>query len=87
MNAVETNFFEGLKASPFNFYAHYTDDPFQDVWLSEYHTFHDNAVLMLRDGAYVKVDGRKTTLVRGDAWLLRRDAEKEKLSVGESIVP
>lgn len=87
MNSVETEHFDGLKASPFNFYAHYTDDASQDDWLSDYHTFHDNPVITLSDGAYVKVEGKKTTLVRGEAWVLRKDSEKEKVAVGESIVP
>ena len=91
MNAVETTHFDGLKALPFNFFAHYTADAYgqsaQDDWLSEYHSFHDNAVIMLSDGAYVKVDGKKTTLVRGDAWVLRKDSEKEKLIEGGAIVP
>jgi hypothetical protein len=42
---------------------------------------------MLSDGAYVKVEGKKTTLVRGEAYILRKDLEKEKLEEGESIVP
>jgi len=87
MNSVETNYFEGLKASPFNFFAHYTGDGYQDDWLSEYHSFHENAVIMLSDGAYVKVEGKKTTLVRGEAWVLRKDSEKEKLIEGGTIVP
>jgi len=87
MNAVATNHFDGLKASPYNFHAHYRDDASQDDWLSEYRSFHDNPVIMLSDGAYVKVDGKKTTLVRGDAWVLRKDSEKEKLEAGGSIVP
>lgn len=87
MNSVETSRFDGLNASPFNFYPHYTDDGNQDDWLSEYHSFHDNPVIMLSDSAYVKVEGKKTTLVRGEAWVLRKDAGKEKVDVGESIVP
>jgi len=91
MNSVETGHFDGLKASPFNFVAHYTADDYgqsmQDEWLSEYHSFHDNPVIMLSDGAYVKVEGKKTTLVRGDSWILRRDSEKEKLKVGGTVVP
>jgi len=92
MNSVETDHFDGLNATPFNFFAHYDADAYgqstvHDDWLSDYHTFHDNAVIMLSDGAYVKVDGKKTTLVRGDAWILRKDSEKEKLVVGETIVP
>lgn len=87
MNSVATNHFDGFQASPFNFYVHYTEDVFQDDWISEYHTFHDNPLIIASDGAYVKVDGKKTTLVRGDAWVLRRDSEKEKLEAGRSIVP
>jgi hypothetical protein len=58
-----------------------------DDWLSEYHSFHDNPVIMLNDGAYVKVEGKKTTLVRGEGWILRRDSEKERLVVGGTVVP
>ena len=87
MNSVETDHFDGLAVSPFNFYPHYEDDINQDDWLSDYHSFHDNPVIMLSDGAYVKVDGKKTTLVRGGAWVLRKDEEKIKVDEGESIVP
>ena len=87
MNSVEANRFDGLAVSPFNFYPHYGDDVFQDDWLSEYHSFHDNPVIMLSDGAYVKVDGKKTTLVHGGAWVLRKDEEKIKVDEGEAIVP
>jgi len=91
MNTVETNHFDGLNATPFNFFAHYPLDAHgqsvQDAWLADYHFFHDNPVIMLCDGAYVRVDGRKTSLVRGEAWILRKDAEKEKLEEGRAIVP
>jgi peptidase E len=91
MNSVETNHFDGLKATPFNFFPHYTADAYgqsmQDEWLSEYHAFHDNPVIMASDSAYLKVEGKKTTLVRGEAWVLRRDSEKEKLEVGGTVVP
>jgi len=92
MNSVETNRFDGLNATPFNFLAHYDADAYgqsaqHDDWLSDYHVFHDNAVILLNDGAYVKVEGKKTMLVRGDAWILRKDSEKERLIVGETVVP
>jgi dipeptidase E len=91
MNTVETPHFAGLNLVPFNFFAHYADDGYgQSVhndWLADYHFFHDNPVLMLSDGAYVRVDGKKTTLVRGDAWILRKDEEKEKLEPGKVISP
>jgi dipeptidase E len=92
MNSVQTDRFDGLNASPFNFLTHYDADAYgqsavHDDWLSDYHVFHDNHVIMLSDGAYVKVEGKKTTLVRGDAWILRKDSEKEKLVVGGTIVP
>src|SRR5215216_1213483 len=89
MNTLGTPHFDGLNLVPFNFFAHYADDGYgqsvYDDWLGDYHFFHDNPVVLLSDGAYVKVDGKKTTLVRGDAWLLRKDAEKEKLEQGKVI--
>ena len=91
MNTVETPHFNGLNLIPFNFFAHYAEDGYgqsvQDDWLGDYHFFHDNPVILLSDGAYVKVDGKKTTLVRGAAWILRKGAEKERLGPGKSIVP
>lgn len=89
MNTVATSYFEGLNVTPFNFSAHYPQDAYgqsvKDEWLADYHFFHDNSVVMLSEGAYVKVDGRKTTLVRGDAWLLRKGMEKEKLEENKLI--
>lgn len=91
LNSVGTAHFESLNVSPFNYFAHYGTDSYaqamHDDWLSDYHTFHDNPIVMLCDGAYVKVDGKKTTLVRGEAWILRKDSEKVKLEAGEAIVP
>ena len=90
MNTVGTPHFDGLNLTPFNFFAHYADDGYgqsvHDGWLADYHFFHDNPVVMLSDGAYVNVDGKKTILVRGDAWILRKDAEKEKLDQGKLII-
>jgi len=91
MNTVGTAHFNGLNVSPFNFFAHYALDAYgqsvHDDWLSDYHFFHDNAVIMLCDNAYVKTDGKKTTLVRGEAWILRKDSEKERLEEGNLITP
>ena len=91
MNTLGTSHFEGLNVVPFNFFAHYAEDGYgqsvHDDWLGDFHFFHDNPVVMLSDGAYVKVDGKKTTLVRGDAWILRKGEEKEKLEQGKSITP
>jgi dipeptidase E len=89
MNTVETPHFNGLNLVPFNFFVHYADDRYgqsvHDDWLADYHFFHDNPAILLRDGAYIKVDGKKTTLVRGDAWILRKGEEKEKLEQGKLI--
>jgi peptidase E len=89
MNTLGTPHFDGLNLVPFNFFPHYADDGYgqsvHDDWLADYHFFHDNPVLLISDGAYIKVDGKKTTLVRGDAWILRRGEEKEKLKTGEVI--
>ena len=89
MNTVETTYFEALNVTPFNFSPHYPLDNYgqsvKDAWLADYHFFHDNPVIMLSDGAYAKVDGKKTILVRGEAWILRKDHEKEKLEEGMLI--
>jgi dipeptidase E len=91
MNTVETPHFDSLNLIQFNFFAHYADDQYgqsvHDDWLGDYHFFHDNPVILSSDGAYVKVDGKKTNLVRGDAWILRKGAEKDRLETGKIITP
>jgi peptidase E len=90
LNMVGTPYFTGLDVSPFNFNCHYPQDEYaralRDDWLSEYHVFHDNPVVMLSDGASVQVEGRRTKLVRGDAWIFRKGQEKQKLEPGMPIV-
>jgi hypothetical protein len=87
---VGTSHFEGLNATPFNFSPHYPLDNYgqavKDEWLSDYHFFHHNPVVMISDGAYVRVDGKKTTLVRGEAWIWRESQEKEKIEESKPIV-
>jgi peptidase E len=89
LNALATVHFEGLNAIPFNFLVHYALDAhgqsLQDEWLADYHFFHDNTVLMLCDDAYLRVDGRKPTLIRGEAWVLRKGQEKRRLELDEII--
>ena len=89
MNTVETNYFDGLDALPFNFLSHYPKDAYGqsvlDDWLGDYHFFHSNPVIMVCDDGYVKVDGRKTSLARGEAYILRKDQEKERLEEGKAI--
>ena len=89
LNTVPTAHFEGLHVTPFNFFVHYAKDAenqtAQDDWLSDYHLFHDDPLIIMCDDAYVKVDGKKTALVRGEAWMLRKGAEKERLEQGKVI--
>ncbi|MBL8078040.1 MAG: Type 1 glutamine amidotransferase-like domain-containing protein [Anaerolineales bacterium] len=89
MNTVGTTFFDGLKAAPFNFSCHYPLDghgqSMKDEWLRDYHFFNDNPILMMCDNAYVRIDGAKATLVRGEAYIWRKDEEKEKLEEGKLI--
>jgi dipeptidase E len=91
MNIVPTTYFKGLQATPFNFNVHYPKDEIsqadKDEWLGEYHVFQDNPVILLSDGASVKVNGRKTTLEQGEAWILRKGQEKEMLLPGATIQP
>jgi len=82
LNSVETPHFNGLNVTPFNFNVHYAGDLAKDNWLVDYHVFHDNPVIIMADGSYVKIEGRKTQLVVGDAWLLRKGREKEKIKTG-----
>jgi len=86
LNAVETTHFNGLNVTPFNFNVHYAGNLERDNWLVDYHIFHDNPVIVMADGSYVKVEGRKTQLVCGEAWVLRKGQDKEKLKPGALIV-
>ena len=85
LNAVETPYFEGLNVTPFNFNVHYAGELERDNWLVEYQVFHDNPVILMADASYVKVTGRKTQLVTGEAWILRKGREKERIKPGESL--
>ena len=85
LNMVPTAHFDGLNLIPFNLNVHYFDDVQRDNWLIEYQVFHDNPILMLEDGAYVKVSGKSVNLVRGAAWLWRAGQEKERLEAGVQI--
>ena len=91
MNMVGTGYFSGLNATPFNFSVHYPDDEIsrliKDDWLADYHVFYDNPIILMADDAYVRVEGRKTTLIQGEAWILRLRQEKEKLVPGAMIRP
>ncbi len=90
MNTVKSHHFSGLNLSPFNFSCHYPEEEMarleKDEWLGEYHVFHENSVIMLADGAYLRVNGKKTQLVQGPAWILRKGQEKQKLAAGIQIV-
>lgn len=90
LNTVGTTFFDGLGAVPFNISPHYPLDlhgqSVKDEWLADYHFFHDNPIVMLSDGAHIKVDGKKATLVSGEAWIWRKDEDKEQLEEGKLIV-
>ncbi len=86
LNMVPTPHFDGLNLVPFNFNVHYIDDAQRDNWLIDYQIFHDNPVLLLQDGAYVKVRGKTVTLERGPAWLWRTGDDKERLEAGSQIL-
>ena len=87
LNLVPTPHFDSLDLTPFNLHVGYTDDAQRDGWLAEYHAFHDNPILMLEDGAYAKIEGKRTTLSRGGAWCWRAGGEKQRLTAGEAISP
>jgi dipeptidase E len=85
LNSVETPHFDGLNVSPFNFYVHYAGDLERDNWLMDYHVFHDNPVIIMADGSHIQIEGRKTQLVSGDAWILCKGQEKERIKPGALI--
>ena len=87
LNLVPTAHFSGLGLTPFNFNVHYVDDAEHDDWLADYHSFHDNPLIMLEDGAYLRITGKTTTLVRGPAWIRRAGSEKSRLAPGKTISP
>ncbi|MGA7194622.1 MAG: Type 1 glutamine amidotransferase-like domain-containing protein [Anaerolineales bacterium] len=85
LNSVATPHFDGLNVTPFNFNVHYTGDLERDNWLVDYHVFHDNPLIIMADGSYVRIEGRKMQLEVGEVWLLRKGREKEKIKPGELI--
>jgi hypothetical protein len=84
---VPTTHFDGLNLTPFNFVAHYLDDPWKDYRLLDYQAFHENPLILLEDGAYVRIRGKETSLVSGPAWLCRSGQEKQRLAAGARIFP
>ena len=87
INMVPTTHFDGLNLTPFNFAVHYEDDAWKDYRLLDYQVFHENPLLLLEDGAYIRVRGKETTLVRGAAWVWRAGRDKERLAAGAKIPP
>ncbi|HEY5982784.1 MAG TPA: Type 1 glutamine amidotransferase-like domain-containing protein [Anaerolineales bacterium] len=87
LNMVPTPHFNGLALTPFNFNVHYDDNVGRNEWLSDYRIFHDDPVIMLTDGAYVRVKGKTAMLVQGEAWCWRAGHDKERLTPGEPIKP
>ena len=85
LNMLPTPHFDGLHLTAFNFNMHYSDDLRRDNWLIDYQAFHDNPVILMEDGAYVKVHGRQASLVRGAAWVWYAGREKERLEPGRAI--
>lgn len=85
LNMVDTPHFEGLDLTPFNFNVHYMDEAERHNWLVEYFAFHDNAVLLLEDGAYIRIQGKSARLVRGEAWIWQAGRDKERLKIGKEI--
>ncbi len=85
LNLVPTSYFNALSATPFNLHVHYEDEAGRDAWLADYHTFHENPVILLEDEAHLKVHGKTTSLAEGTGWCLRPRQEKQRLVIGEPI--
>jgi peptidase E len=87
MNVCAATDFAGLALTPFNFHVHYPAQEGQerqtrDDRLWEYHAFHDNPVLALEDGAYLKISDNQTELVSGNRWRFDRNQEPVKVEIG-----
>ncbi|MGE5073965.1 MAG: Type 1 glutamine amidotransferase-like domain-containing protein [Anaerolineae bacterium] len=87
LNMLPTPHFEGLNLTPFNFNVHYSDDARRDNWLIDYRDFHDNPVILMEDGSYLRIRGKDARLVRGQAWIWRAGHEKERIVPGDHIIP
>ncbi|MGZ6317610.1 MAG: Type 1 glutamine amidotransferase-like domain-containing protein, partial [Anaerolineales bacterium] len=87
LNMVGTPHFDGLHLTPFNFNVHYVDSAEKHNWLMDYQAFHENPVLLLEDGAYIRINGKSTRLVRGKAWIWRAGQEKERIEPDTEILP
>ncbi len=85
LNVVPTTHFDSLGVTPFNINVGYVDDAERDHRLGEYHIFHANPVLMLEDGAAIRISGKSTKLQFGAGWIWRSGQDKCALKPGESI--
>ncbi len=85
LNMLPTPHFDGFNLTAFNFNMHYADDPRRDNWLMDYRAFHDNPVILMEDGSYIKVHGKQVNLARGPAWVWHAGHEKERLEPGCAI--
>ncbi len=86
MNMCATSHFDGLGLTPYSFDVHYPtaeqERTERDEWLAEYHVFHENPLLLLEDGAYVRVTAHETTLMQGKGWLWEKGQIRCQLAVG-----
>ncbi len=85
LNMLPTPHYDGLNLTPFNVNMHYTDEARRDNWLIDYQAFHENPIILMEDGAYITIQGKKTNLVRGAAWIWRAGQDKERLEPGCEI--
>ena len=87
LNMIPTVHFEGLNLLPANLLVHSQDTAEEDAWLADFHIFQPNPVILLADGAEIKLENKKLSLRRGAGWLLRKGQEKEQLISGQEIRP
>ncbi len=89
MNMCGTFHFGGLDLVLYNFYVHYPAEEQarvqRDEWLAEYFAYHANPILIMDDGAYLKASQEEITVVRGNCWLLEKDAPKKAVEIGQKL--
>ena len=85
LNSVATPHFDGLNVTPFNFNVHYTGDLERDNWLVDYHVFHDNPLIIMADGSYVKLRDGKCNLKLVRCGFCEKGEKKKRSRPGELI--
>lgn len=83
LNACGCVTFAGLGLAAFDFSVHFPTDTAgqdeRDVWLRDYHAFHETPILAMEDGAALRVTGQGAQVLRGNVWKLAKRKMRERV--------